>query len=63
MGFSSVLVRTMIFTVPMGWTLSFCLLAAEITLFRELIHPLSFFVVAPPIALTMTALFFGGVSQ
>lgn len=51
------------FTVPMGWAVSYCLLALEILLFGELIHPLSFFVVSPPIALTMAALLFGGVDQ
>lgn len=55
--------RTTAFTIPMGWALSVCLFLAEIVMFGELIHPLSFFVVGPPIALTITALFFGGVKR
>jgi hypothetical protein len=55
--------RTIAFTFPMGWVVSCCLLILEIFTFGELIHPLSFFAIGPPIALTMTALLFGGVSE
>jgi len=54
----AILRRITAFTIPMGWALSVCLFLAEIVMVGELIYPLSFFVAGPPIALTITALFF-----